>query len=108
LSSEIRGLLEGGERKRTRLMDVFFAASPVAHSRLGLIVPKHGRRVVDRNVVKRRLREIGRRAALPRLDGAGVHVDLLVRARRTAYDADFMTLEGEVTAVVEELCSRRS
>lgn len=90
------------------MLDVFTEASPVAHSRLGLIVPKHGRRVVDRNVVKRRLREIGRRIALPRLDRAGVHVDLLVRARRGAYEADFATLEDEVTAVVEELCSRRS
>ena len=42
LGSEIRGLLERGERKRTKNVDVFFAASPASHSRLGLIVPKHG------------------------------------------------------------------
>jgi ribonuclease P protein component len=89
-------------------VDVFFGASPASHSRLGLVVPKHGHRIVDRNLVKRRLREIGRRLALPRLDAAGVHVDLLLRARRSAYGADFPTLEGEVIEVVEALCSRTS
>jgi len=108
LGSEIRGLLERGERKRTRNIDVFFAASPASHSRLGLVVPKHGHRIVDRNVVKRRLREIGRRTALPRLDAAGVHVDLLLRARRSAYGTEYATLEAEVTEVVEALCSRSS
>ena len=108
LGSEIRGLLERGERTRTKNVDVFFAASPASHSRLGLIVPKHGHRIVERNLVKRRLREIGRRTALPRLDGAGVHMDLLLRARRSAYGVDFAMLEDEVTTVVEVLCSRSS
>lgn len=106
LGSEIRELLERGERKRTKNVDVFFAASPASYSRLGLIVPKHGHRIVDRNLVKRRLREIGRRMALPRLDRADAHVDLLLRARRTAYGAGYSELEEEVTTVVEALCSR--
>lgn len=108
LGSEIRGLLERGERKRTKNLDVFFTASPVSHSRLGLIVPKHGHRIVDRNLVKRRLRDIGRKVALPHFDLAGVHLDVILRARRSAYGADFGTLEGEVTTVVEGLCSRSS
>ncbi len=58
--------------------------------------------------MKRRLREIGRRSALPRLDAGGTPVDLLLRARRGAYDADFATLEAEVIEVVEALCSRSS
>ena len=89
-------------------MDVFFAASPASRSRLGLIVPKHGHRIVDRNLVKRRLREIGRRHALPRLDESDMRVDLLLRARRSAYGADHGALLTEVSAVVEELCSRSS
>ena len=106
LGSEIRELLERGERKRTKNVDVFFAASPASRSRLGLIVPKHGHRIVDRNLVKRRLREIGRRAALPMLEEAGADLDLLLRARRTAYGVDYSQLENEVTTVVEALCSR--
>jgi len=108
LGSEIRGLLERGERKRTKHLDVFFSAAPASHSRLGLIVPKHGHRIVDRNLVKRRLRDIGRRVALPHFEQAGIHLDFMLRARRSAYGVDFGTLEGEVTTVVEGLCSRSS
>jgi ribonuclease P protein component len=63
---------------------------------------------VDRNVVKRRLREIGRRRVLPALDAAGVAADVLVRARRSAYDTDFAGLEREVMAAVEDLWSPKS
>jgi ribonuclease P protein component len=101
-------LLERGKRKRTTNVDVFFAASPASHSRLGLIVPKHGHEIVERNLVKRRLREIGRRAILPGLRDTGVCVDILLRARRGAYDVDFGRLVIEVRQAVEDLCSRES
>ena len=104
LGSDIRELLKRGKRKRTRHLDVFFAPSPVSHSRLGLIVPKHGHGIVDRNKLKRRLREICRRQTLPELDAAGVSVDVLVRARRSAYTAGFEALALEVRGAVEELC----
>lgn len=106
LGAEIRALLERGKRKRTRNLDVFFAASPASHSRLGVIVPKHGHTIVERNRVKRRLREIGRRGILPDLDGAGRRADVLIRARRGAYDETFGGLETEVRKAVEDLCSR--
>jgi ribonuclease P protein component len=106
LGSEIRGLLERGKRKRTKHLDVFFAASPVSRSRLGLIVPKHGHNIVKRNLVKRRLREIGRRTLLPRLAALDASADVLVRARRRAYDAEFAELERELLEAVEVLCSQ--
>lgn len=105
LGSEIRELLERGKRKRTRHLDVFFAASPVSHSRLGLIVPKHGHTIVQRNLVKRRLREIGRRQALPSLDAGGCAADLLLRAKRNAYRADFAVLESEVRSALSDVQS---
>ena len=104
LGSEIRALLERGERKRTANLDVFFSASPVSRSRLGLIVPKHGRSIVERNRLKRRLREIGRRQVLPRLDEAGRRTDVLVRARDRAYDVGFETLSRELRTAVEATC----
>lgn len=55
--------------------------------------------------MKRRLREIGRRAILPELDEAGVHADVLIRARWKGYEASFQELEKEVRWAVEELCS---
>lgn len=70
------------------------------------MVPKHGRTIVERNRLKRRLREIGRRRVLPELDAQGVHADVLVRARRRAYGATFEELSDEVREAVEELCSQ--
>jgi len=88
-------------------MDVFFDASPVSRSRLGLIVPKHGHRIVDRNRLRRRLREIGRRELLPRLRDRGVAVDVLLRVHRKAYGASFVELEREVVSTMEELWPER-
>jgi ribonuclease P protein component len=84
-------------------MEVFFAPSPAGFSRLGVIVPKHGRRIVERNLLKRRLREIGRRRLLPELERRGVAVDVLVRARRAAYDVGFEELSAELENATEEL-----
>ena len=108
LSAEIRALLERGKRKRTPSVDVFFAPSPASCCRLGLIVPKHGRKIVERNLVKRRLREIGRREVLPELDAAGRRADVLIRARGKAYGASYEELSKEVRGAVHELCSGAS
>lgn len=105
-SEEIRGLFRRGKRKRTRHLDVILSPSPVSHSRLGLVVPKHKKSSVERNLVKRRLREIGRTVLLPRLKDAGLAWDLMVRARPEAYGAPFQALRAELEEVVEELCSR--
>ena len=103
--SEIRRILDRGKRKRTSSLDVFFMPSPVARPRFGLIVPKHRHRIVERNVVKRRLREIGRLHLLPKLRVSELDLDLLVRARREAYGADFETLKDELVRAVEGICS---
>jgi ribonuclease P protein component len=105
-SEEIRGLFRRGKRRRTRHLDAFFSPSPAAHPRLGVVVPKHKRHIVERNLVKRRLREIGRTELLPALRGAEVPLDLLVRARPEAYGASFAELRDELRALAEELCSR--
>jgi ribonuclease P protein component len=104
-SGEIRALFRRGKRKRTRHLDVFVAASPVSHARLGLVVPKHRHNSVQRNLVKRRLREIGRTELLPGLAGCARPLDVMVRARAEAYDAPFGALLAELRGVVEELCS---
>jgi RNase P protein component len=63
---------------------------------------------VDRNLLKRRLREIGRRLVLPGLSVQGVSVDVLIRTRGKAYEADFDGLAREVVGAVEALCSQSS
>ena len=60
---------------------------------------------MDRNLLKRRLREIGRIELLPRLRNAGVGADVLIRTRPGAYRADFRVLREEIIRWVEdELC----
>ena len=101
---EIRALFKRGKRKRTEHLDVFFAASPASLARLGVLVPKHGHHVVERNLLKRRLKELGRTRVLPALRTADLKLDLLVRARPEAYDASFAQLRGELDGVTEVLC----
>lgn len=104
-SGEIRTLFRRGKRKRTRHLDVFISTSPVAHSRLGIVVPKHKHNAVLRNRLKRRLRELGRTELLPRLDGAGNALDLMLRTRPEAYEASYEDLRAELVRVAEEICS---
>lgn len=104
---EIRELFRRGKRGRTSHLDVFVSASPVSFSRLGVVVPKHRHIIVERNLLRRRLREIGRTEILPRLRDAGLNLDLLVRARKEAYDAGYETLRDELARYTEELCSVR-
>lgn len=107
-TNEIRALLERGKRKRTRLVDVFLAPSPVPFSRFGLVVPKLGRTGVERNLLKRRIREIGRRGVLAEAGRRGLAVDVLVRARGEAYGAAFEALEAGIREAVEALWSDAS
>lgn len=94
-----------GERHRTRHLDVFVGVSPVAFPRLGVVVPKHRHRIVERNQVKRRLREIGRMELLPALRAAGLARDVLLRARPEAYGVAHADLRDELGAWVEGVCS---
>ena len=96
LGKEIRAVLARGKRTRTRNLDVLDSTSPVARTRVGVIVPRHGHTIVERNRLKRRLREILRREILPRLISPDPGIDVLVRARRGAYDADFAVLKAEL------------
>lgn len=71
-------------------------------------MPKHGRTIVERNGLKRRIREVGRRSVLPEAAGKGLSVDVLVRARGDAYRARFADLESGIREAVEALWSDES
>lgn len=96
-----------GRRKRTSHLDVFFTPNPSFGPRFGLVVPKHRRRVVDRNRLRRRLRELGRVELLPPLEAQSLAMDVLIRARAEAYLAPFGVLQAEMREVAEALCSGR-
>lgn len=63
------------------------------------MVPKYGHSSVERNKLKRRLRELARRQLLTRASSC----DVLVRARREAYQATFERLQGDVELVATQL-----
>jgi ribonuclease P protein component len=75
---------------------------------VAVVVPRYRRKAVERNRVKRRIREILRVEVLPRLSEAGLALDVLVRARPEAYAARFVELKEELVRWVERRCSGRS
>ena len=105
---EIRELFQRGKRSRTAHLDVFDSPSPFAFPRVGVVVPKHRRTAVERNRLKRRLREVLRAELLPRMADAQLAADVLVRARKEAYSATFAQLRDELVAWSEKRCSRAS
>jgi RNase P protein component len=99
------------------------------HARVGFVVPKYGHSSIDRNRLKRRLRELVRTQLLPsfrlavQTDGTAVAdgraavqrdtnhagippVDVVVRALPAAYDAPFSALAAEIGRVYEGVRAR--
>jgi ribonuclease P protein component len=97
-------VIQEGKRIRTTYLDVRVLASPLSHSRIGIIVPRHHHSAVDRNRLKRRLRELTRVRLLPSLRAAAAR-DLAIRARREAYEASFDSLQSDIGTVVQRLSS---
>jgi ribonuclease P protein component len=63
------------------------------------VVPKLGFTVVRRNKLKRRLRELARQNLLTKAGSC----DVLMRARRDAYDASFERLREDIDHVAAQL-----
>ena len=64
-----------------------------------MIVPRYGHTAVDRNKVKRRLRDLARTELLPSL-GA---MDVVIRAAPSAYAASYDTLRTAVRKAAPQL-----
>jgi ribonuclease P protein component len=99
--SDIRAVFKRGKRSGTAHLDVFDSPSPLSFLRVGVVVPRYGHTAVDRNRVKRRLREALRRELLPRLLAVDTKLDLIVRARREAYGAEYRELRDELMKLAE-------
>jgi ribonuclease P protein component len=96
-------VLREGKRIRTRHIEVRFLASPLGFPRVGIVVPRHRHTAVDRNRLKRRIRELVRQQALPVLPS----IDLVLRASPAAYGAQFEDLAAEVHRVATQLSASR-
>jgi len=91
-ASDIRRCLATGRRRRLEHLDMIWTDNLVGHPRMGLIVPKFQSSAVARNRLRRRLREIWRREIQPHQPAS----DLVIRARREAYGAEFSQLHRQL------------
>jgi len=82
---------------QTEHLEARASASLLLHPRVGIVVPKHRRKIVERNKVKRRLREIVRTGVLQSLGS----IDLLIRAKPEAYGSTFQELAEDVGLIGE-------
>jgi len=78
-------------------------ASLHALPRVGMIVPKHRHSAVERNLVKRRLRELLRLEVLPMLQSLPVSLDMVVRVSPQAYLRSFAELSAELQQAGQRL-----
>ncbi len=71
------------------------AISLLSYCRIAVIVAKYGHTIVERNRLRRRLRELIRTLLIPYLSG----MDLIIRALPSAYDVGFKELSMEVDRI---------
>ena len=92
---------KAGRKQFGKQMAYFHAARPADRRsattgpRIGLTVPKALGKAVDRNRIKRRMREAVR-AGLPLLSAP---VDVILHPRRSVMDLDFVQLKREVATI---------
>ena len=90
--SALTAVLRVGRRRRTPRLDVVWYPNDTGHPRLGVIVARVGGSAVRRNQLRRRIREIARRRILHRLAA----VDVVIKSRAAAYEADVDTLARDL------------
>jgi ribonuclease P protein component len=93
---------KAGRRLRTEHLEVRASDSLLLHARAAVIVGKHGHTIVERNQLRRRLRELVRVKVLPALEAT----DIVVRALPSAYERSFAELSKEIDEVVGRLPDR--
>jgi ribonuclease P protein component len=95
----LQNVAKEGKRIRTVHLDVRVLASPLGHPRIGIVVPRYGRSAVDRNRLKRRLRELVRTHLLREAHS----VDVVIRTRHDAYSASFDALGLDIARTTTQL-----
>lgn len=97
--SEIQELRRTGKRMLTTHFEVRASESLFSHGRVGVIVPKFGKTIVERNRLRRQLREIARLIVLPRVSGR----DVLIKALPSAYRGEFNSLSAELGGIAKTI-----
>ena len=92
---EFTGVFDGGVKRHGRLMSVFVLPTSAARARLGIAASKKIGGAVERNLAKRRMREVFRVAGLP------APLDVVVIPRRELLTAPFESVKHEFAALVD-------
>jgi len=107
-AAEIRAIVGGSHAAEGPNLKVHaaFGVERSVPARATVVVPRLGRTAVERNRLKRRLRELARLHMLeaPELRGGA----FVVRARAGAYARTFDELRAELLQVLERLVRRRA
>ena len=90
--------MRDGKRLRTANLDLRVVSTTDTVSRIGFVVPKHGHSSVDRNRLKRRMRELARLRILDvvRANASGPAANVVMRAQPGAYRLDYDQLRSEI------------
>lgn len=87
---------KAGRRIRTEHLEVRSSDSLLSHARVAVIVGKHGHTIVERNRLRRRLREMVRTRLIPVMGGA----DVVVRPLPSAYELSYAELLAEFEKII--------
>jgi len=71
------------------------AVSLLSYCRVAVVVAKYGHTIVERNRLRRQLRELVRLLLIPRLSG----MDLIIRVLPSAYSVEFKELSEEIDRI---------
>lgn len=112
-SEQFQIVYKNGRRYDGRLMSVFVAPNERALDRFGITASrKAARRAVDRNRMKRLLREAIRAVAAEHLTGQTIHLDWVLNARRALLAVKMPEVRQELERIaikaVHEQCERQA
>lgn len=83
---------QSGRNIRGEHLDLWVLPATLGPSRVGFIVPKYHQSGVERNRLKRQLREIARSEFLP----SEPSIEVVIRARPSAYSCSFQQLLKQI------------
>jgi ribonuclease P protein component len=95
-SAEFQSVYTEGARKDSRSFVVFLLANGLDRTRVGLTTPRRMGIAVERNRIRRRIREI-LRIASPRIPQG---FDIVVNPRRSAMQRNFVELRTELLTLL--------
>lgn len=105
--SEIARVRADGVRVRGAVLEARVAPGAAAVTRVGVVVPKYGHGSVERNRLKRRVRDFVRREALPAWR-ALAPADVLIRALPVAYARSGPALREELRGLARRIAKARA